>query len=176
MQNQIDMRDGHAADRILEAIARDRSEISWRGEEANLGATVCIDAIGFQARDPLDYAVEKPENVISDLARIVAPNGRLAIVGVFLDVDPHAPNEPAKSGAYLIPWGSLFKKGVCVGMGRDHDKRYNDLLRDAIVRGRISQVQSFHTGFRFGTQPTPSRSSMIEATVTSKSCWSRDGG
>src|SRR5271165_1706399 len=113
----IDMRDGHAAERILEQIARERSGIAWRGEEANLGATACIDAIGFQARDPNDYAVEKPASVIHDLARIIAPNGRLAIIGVFLDSDPRAPSEPAKQGDYLIPWGTLFKKGVSVGMG-----------------------------------------------------------
>jgi glutathione-independent formaldehyde dehydrogenase len=133
----IDMRDGHAADRVLEQIARERQGVAWRGEEANLGATVCIDAIGFQARDPLDYAVEKPATVIDDLARIVAVNGRLAIIGVFLDNDPLAPSEPAKKGFYSIPWGTLFKKGVNIGMGRDHDKRYNDHLRDLIVRGRI---------------------------------------
>jgi glutathione-independent formaldehyde dehydrogenase len=133
----IDMRDGHAADRVLEQIARARRGVAWRGEDANLGATVCIDAIGFQARDPLDYAVEKPSAVIDDLARIVAVNGRLAIIGVFLDNDPRAPLEPAKKGVYPIPWGTLFKKGVNVGMGRDDDKRYNDHLRDLIVCGRI---------------------------------------
>jgi glutathione-independent formaldehyde dehydrogenase len=133
----VDMRDGHAADRILEQIARERSGIAWRGQEANLGATVCIDAVGFQARDPLEYAVEQPSRVIDDLATIIAPNGRLAIIGVFLDSDPKAPTEPAKHGDYLIPWGTLFKKGVKVGMGRDHDKRYNDHLRDAIVSGRL---------------------------------------
>jgi glutathione-independent formaldehyde dehydrogenase len=133
----IDMRDGHAAERILEQIARERSGTAWRGEDANVGATVCIDAIGFQARDPLDYAIEKPATVIHDLARILAPNGRLSIIGVFLDSDPAAPVEPARSGNYLIPWGTLFKKGIVVGMGRDHDKRYNDHLRDAIVSGRI---------------------------------------
>jgi glutathione-independent formaldehyde dehydrogenase len=31
----------------------------------------------------------------------------------------------------------LFKKGVNIGMGRDDDKRYNDHVRDLIVRGRI---------------------------------------
>ena len=133
----IDMSDGHAADRILEQIARDRRGVAWRGEEANLGATVCIDAIGFQARDPQNYYIEKPSSVITDLARIVAPNGRLAIIGVFLDSDPMAADPAAQQGEYLIPWGTLFRKGVSVGMGRDHDKRYNDHLRDAIVHGKI---------------------------------------
>jgi glutathione-independent formaldehyde dehydrogenase len=133
----IDMRDGHAAQNILAQIARDRGGIAWRGEEANLGATVCIDAIGFQARDPVEYSVEQPSTVIEDLATIIAPNGRLAIIGVFLDSDPKAPTKPAQHGDYTIPWGTLFKKGVSVGMGRDHDKRYNDRLRDAIVSGRL---------------------------------------
>lgn len=133
----VDMRDGYAADRILEELARARRGVAWRGEEANLGATVGIDAVGFQARDPGQYANEKPSAVIDDLARILSPNGRLAIIGVFLDNDPHAPVEPAKSGVYPIPWGTLFKKGINVGLGRDNDKRYNDHLRDLIVRGRI---------------------------------------
>jgi glutathione-independent formaldehyde dehydrogenase len=133
----IDMREGDAADRILEQLARERTGIAWRGEEANLGATVGIDAIGFQARDPHDYSVEKPATVIDDLARIVAPKGRLGIIGVFLDSDPRAKDETAQHGEYLIPWGTLFKKGVTIGMGRDDDKRYNDHLRDSIVRGRI---------------------------------------
>jgi glutathione-independent formaldehyde dehydrogenase len=133
----IDMREGNAADRILEQLARERTGIAWRGEEANLGATVCIDAIGFQARDPHDYSAEKPTAVIDDLARIVAPKGRLGIIGVFLDSDPRASDETARRGEYLIPWGTLFKKGVTIGMGRDDDKRYNDHLRDSIVRGRI---------------------------------------
>jgi len=133
----IDMREGNAADRILEQLARERTGIAWRGEEANLGATVCIDAIGFQARDPHDYALEKPTTVIDDLARIVAPKGRLGIIGVFLDRDPRARDGAAQHGEYLIPWGTLFKKGVTIGMGRDDDKRYNDHLRDSIVLGRI---------------------------------------
>jgi glutathione-independent formaldehyde dehydrogenase len=133
----VDMSQGNAADRILEQLARERIGIAWRGEEANLGATVCIDAIGFQARDPHDYSVEKPTTVIDDLARIVAPKGRLGIIGVFLDSDPRARDETAQHGEYVIPWGTLFKKGVTIGMGRDDDKRYNDHLRDTIVRGRI---------------------------------------
>jgi glutathione-independent formaldehyde dehydrogenase len=133
----IDMRDGHAADRILEQIARERNGIAWRGEEANLGANVCIDAIGFQARDPLNYAVENPTSVIDDLARIIAVKGRLCIIGVFLDSDPHGPNAAAQRGDYMIPWGPLFKKGVMIGMGRDDDENYNDHLRDMIVSGRI---------------------------------------
>ncbi len=133
----IDMRDGHTPEMILEQIARQRRGRAWRGEDADLGATVCVDAIGFQARDPQNYSVEKPDSVIHDLARILAVNGRLSIIGVFLPDDPHAPTDDAKRGDYLIPWGTLFRKGISIGMGRDDDKRYNDFLRDVIVDGRM---------------------------------------
>ncbi len=133
----IDMRAVDPVEVIREQLARQHRGVAWRGEEADLGATVCIDAIGFQARDPHDYSVEKPQTVIQDLARIIAPNGRLCIIGVFLDNDPHAPSDTAQHGDYLIPWGTLFRKGVTIGMGRDDDKRYNDFLRDLIVAGRI---------------------------------------
>ncbi len=96
-----------------------------------------VDAIGFQARDPHNYAVEHPTTVIDDLARLIAPKGRLAIIGVFLDSDPHAHSNEARRGEYVIPWGVLFKKGVTIGMGRDDDENYNDHLRDMIVAGRI---------------------------------------
>jgi glutathione-independent formaldehyde dehydrogenase len=135
------MSQGNAADRILEQIARERPGIAWRGEEANLGATVCVDAIGFQARDPRDYAIEHPTAVIDDLARIVAPKGRLSIIGVFLDSDPLAHGKEAQRGEYVIPWGTLFKKGVTIGMGRDDDENYNDHLRDMIVAGRMKPSQ-----------------------------------
>ena len=132
----IDLRQ-EPATRILDAVRSSHRGVAWRNEDANLGVDVAIDAIGFQARDPHDYAVEHPTSVIDDLATLLAPNGRLAIIGVFTDQDAHAPTDPAKRGVYPIPWGTLFRKGIRIGMGRDHDKRYNDHLRDAIVAGRM---------------------------------------
>ncbi len=45
-----------------------------------------------------------------------------------------------------MPWGTLFKKGVTIGMGRDQDERYNGRLRDLIVAGRArpSTIVSHH--------------------------------
>ena len=45
-----------------------------------------------------------------------------------------------------MPWGRLFKKGVTIGTGRDHDERYNGRLRDMIVTGRAkpSTIVSHH--------------------------------
>ena len=42
-----------------------------------------IDAVGFQARDRRHPDREDPRQVISDLARLVNPTGRLGIAGVF---------------------------------------------------------------------------------------------
>jgi glutathione-independent formaldehyde dehydrogenase len=73
--------------------------------------------------------------VIDALGRLVHPGGRLGIIGVFVERDPQASGELERRGALPVPWGTLFKKGVTIGMGRDHDERYNGRLRDLIVTG-----------------------------------------
>lgn len=35
-----------------------------------------------------------------------------------------------------MPWATLFAKGVTVGFGRTHDRRYTTRLRDSVVAGR----------------------------------------
>jgi glutathione-independent formaldehyde dehydrogenase len=35
-----------------------------------------------------------------------------------------------------VPWSTPFDKGVSVGFGRTHDRRYTTLLRDLIISGR----------------------------------------
>ena len=51
--------------------------------------------------------------------------------------DREGPDELERDGRLDVPWGRLFGKGVTFGMGRDHDERYNDVLRDLIAAGRI---------------------------------------
>jgi glutathione-independent formaldehyde dehydrogenase len=36
-----------------------------------------------------------------------------------------------------FPGTELFRKDITIGMGRDHDLRYNRRLRDLIVAGRV---------------------------------------
>jgi glutathione-independent formaldehyde dehydrogenase len=133
----IDYRVGDPVEQILAEIARTRSGPAWRAEEAARGATVCIDAVGFQARDRTHAANENPASIVQDFGRLIAVNGRIGIIGVFLDEDPQAASASAQHGEIEVPWGTFFKKGVTIGMGRDHDKRYGDFLRDAIVDGRL---------------------------------------
>ncbi len=101
------------------------------------GVDCGIDAVGFQARDWTDPRRENPAIVIHALAQLVRPTGRLGIVGVFLPHDAK-PNDPLEAhGDIAIPWPGLFCKDITIGMGRDHDKRYNAHLRDLIIAGRV---------------------------------------
>jgi len=144
----IDFETGDPVEQILERRRRLRSSAAWRGEEALTGVTCGIDAIGFQARDREDPAHEHPAWVIDALAKLVHPGGRLGIIGVFVDHDPGAEGALEQHGALAVPWGTLFKKGVTIGMGRDHDERYNGRLRDLIVTGQAkpSTIISHHLG------------------------------
>jgi glutathione-independent formaldehyde dehydrogenase len=48
-----------------------------------------------------------------------------------------APAEPdTRYGRLRVPWGTLFAKGVTVGFGRTHDRRYTVPLRDLVLSGR----------------------------------------
>jgi threonine dehydrogenase-like Zn-dependent dehydrogenase len=39
-------------------------------------------------------------------------------------------------GHLTVPWATFFSKGVSVGFGRTHDRRYTVLLRDMVLSGR----------------------------------------
>jgi glutathione-independent formaldehyde dehydrogenase len=133
----IDFTAGDPVEQILEHRHRLRGGSSaYRGEDPLLGVTCGIDAIGFQARARTDPGREDPHWVTRSLAQLLRPGGRLGIIGVFLDADAGAVGEPESHGVLPIPWGPLFKKGVIIGMGRDHDERYNGRLRDLITSGQ----------------------------------------
>ena len=101
------------------------------------GVMVGIDAVGFQGRDRRYPDREDPRQVIGDLARLVNPTGRLGIAGVFTATDAApAPDGGHADGSLQVPWATLFNKGVTVGFGRTHDRRYTTHLRDLIISGR----------------------------------------
>ena len=106
------------------------------GEEKMDGVQKGIDAVGFQARSRSDPAREDPTQVVSDLARLINPTGRVAIAGVYADkdLDPSANGHP--DGSLQVPWATFFSKGVGIGFGRTHDRRYTTLLRDLVSAGR----------------------------------------
>ncbi|MGA7834690.1 MAG: glutathione-independent formaldehyde dehydrogenase [Acidimicrobiales bacterium] len=106
------------------------------GEEPMDGVEVGIDAVGFQARDRAHPNEENPRQVVGDLARLVNPTGRLGIAGVYAERDVHPAPEGTADGHLKVPWATLFAKGVTVGFGRTHDRRYTVLLRDMVTSGR----------------------------------------
>jgi glutathione-independent formaldehyde dehydrogenase len=106
------------------------------GEEPMTGVDVGIDAVGFQARDRSDPGRENPLQVVSDLARLVNPTGRVGIAGVYAEKDLDPAPEGHADGQLTVPWATFFSKGVTVGFGRTHDRRYTAHLRDLILRHR----------------------------------------
>ncbi len=135
----IDFGRGDPVEHILEQQGRTRARggATWRSEEAMNGVDCGIDAVGFQAHDFSHPERENPAVVIHALARLVNPTGRLGIAGVFLPHDAHPNGELEARGDLAVPWGELFRKDIILGMGRDHDERYNAALRDLIIAGRV---------------------------------------
>jgi glutathione-independent formaldehyde dehydrogenase len=118
------------------------------GETEMGGVSRGIDAVGFQAADRASPGRERPGQVIADLARLVDPTGRLGIAGVYAENDRHPAPDGSTDGALLVPWASLFTKGLRVGFGRTHDRRYTTRLRDMVVSGRASpgRIVTHHGG------------------------------
>lgn len=106
------------------------------GEEQLAGVQAGIDAVGFQARDRDDPGRENPLQVVSDLARLVNTTGHVGIAGVYAEKDLHPAPGGSPDGRLTVPWASFFSKGVTVGFGRTHDRRYTARLRDLITAGR----------------------------------------
>jgi glutathione-independent formaldehyde dehydrogenase len=106
------------------------------GEEPLAGVEVGIDAVGFQARDRDDPGRENPLQVVSDIARLVNTTGHVGIAGVYAEKDLHPAPGGSPDGRLTVPWASFFSKGVTVGFGRTHDRRYTARLRDLITAGR----------------------------------------
>jgi glutathione-independent formaldehyde dehydrogenase len=135
----INFGEGDPVEQILERRGRARAAggATWRGEQAMNGVDCGIDAIGFQAHAFAEPGREDPAAVIHALARLVNPTGRLGIAGVFLPHDARPSGDLEARGDMAIPWADLFRKDITIGMGRDHDERYNTQLRDLIIAGRV---------------------------------------
>jgi glutathione-independent formaldehyde dehydrogenase len=135
----IDFGKGDPVEQIREQRSRRRKGAgpTWRGEDLMSGVDCGIDAIGFQAHDWNDPDRENPAIVIHALAQLVNPTGRLGIAGVFLPQDAHPNDELEARGDIAVPWPTLFRKDITIGMGRDHDLAYNAFLRDLIIAGRV---------------------------------------
>ena len=68
-----------------------------------------VDAVGYQAVDS-SGSKEKPNVVLEAMIRVTRPTGGLGIPGLYVPVDPGAPDQPAKEGQILVSFGKLFEK------------------------------------------------------------------
>jgi glutathione-independent formaldehyde dehydrogenase len=110
-----------------------------RGSEGEkMPGVMCgIDAVGYEAwdRDAVGQR-QDPAQVVEDVVRVTNPTGHVSLIGVYFPQDPGGVDEPAKQGRFMLPLGEAWNKGVSIAMGQARVKRYNEYLRDVIVRGR----------------------------------------
>ncbi len=135
----INFTEGSPVEQIQELRKNNKTlQASFRpGDEKMKGVMCGIDAVGYQAHDEGNPDMDKPNQVTSDLLELVNPTGAMGIIGAFMPQDPGGINEDAKKGIYEIPWASIFEKGITVGAGQAPVKRYNVLLRDLILAGKV---------------------------------------
>jgi glutathione-independent formaldehyde dehydrogenase len=114
----------------LKTAQRDREEKRLEGVDCG------IDAIGYQAHDFEHPDQELATQVIDSLAQLVNPTGGIGLIGVYMPNDPGAPTEAQQQGRLELPIGTLWNKGITVGMGQCPVKRYNQQLRDLIIAGK----------------------------------------
>jgi glutathione-independent formaldehyde dehydrogenase len=135
--------------RELRASNRATRESLRPGEEKMDGVMCGIDAVGYQARSHEQPGDEKQTQAIEDLAELVNPSGSIGLIGVYLAEDPGAGGMHAQHGEFVLPLGTIWKKGISVGMGQAPVKRYNAALRDLIIAGAIEpgRIVSKEIGF-----------------------------
>lgn len=116
------------------------------GEEKLTGVLCGIDAVGYQALDLENPSEEQHHQVINELADIVQPSGSISLIGVYFPEDPGANDENAKKGILPIPIGTLWDKGITIGMGQCPVKEYDVFLRQAVAAGsaKPGKIVSHH--------------------------------
>lgn len=135
----INFKDGKPVEQIQDIRKNNKTlKDSFRpGDEKMKGVMCGIDAVGFQAHDEGNPDIEKPNQITNDLIELINPTGALGVIGAFTPKDPTPVDEKAGKGIYEIPWADLFEKGITVGTGQAPVKRYNVLLRDLILAGKV---------------------------------------
>jgi len=131
----IDFRKGDPAKQIKAMLAANPDVIErlLPGEEKMDGVTCGIDAVGYQARDRSNPTMENPVQVISDLSKLINATGQLGVVGVYEKEDPGGVTEDAKKGNLMIPWGTIWSKGISIGTGQTPVKKLALMQRDQII-------------------------------------------
>ncbi|MDB5184803.1 MAG: alcohol dehydrogenase [Candidatus Saccharibacteria bacterium] len=135
----IDMNNGDPVQQIRDLRAKSPQTEALRDGESILttGVLAGIDAVGYQSHDQDDMSKEDHTQVIDHLSELLLPTGAMGLIGVYMPADP-GEKGPAAEGKYLLPLGTLWNKGITIGMGQCPVKKYNEQLRDLIIAGRAN--------------------------------------
>jgi glutathione-independent formaldehyde dehydrogenase len=100
-------------------------------------AVVFRGAFEVEVKNVLDPTIEQSTGAV---VRITTTNicGSIGVVGVYVPQDPGAKDKFAQEGRIAFDYDSLLQKGLRMGTGQCPVKRYNEVLRDLIVAGRVN--------------------------------------
>ncbi len=115
------------------------------------GADKGCECVGWQAHDP--SGTEHPNQTMNNLVASVRATGAIGVVGVFVPEDPGAPDDLGRHGQVAFDVGLFFQKGLRMGAGQAHVKRYNRQLRDLVAADRAKP--SFLVSHRIGLDEAP---------------------
>ncbi|HEY8923626.1 MAG TPA: formaldehyde dehydrogenase, glutathione-independent [Polyangia bacterium] len=101
-----------------------------------------IDAVGFEARGHgQDHGVEAPATVLNALMAITRAPGAIGIPGLYVTDDPGSKDAAAKEGNLRLRFGLGWSKSLRFSTGQTPVLRYNRLLMDALLAGRLPIAQ-----------------------------------
>jgi glutathione-independent formaldehyde dehydrogenase len=98
------------------------------------GADCGCECVGYQAHDPQGH--EHNNATLDRLVQSVKFTGRIGTVGVYVPVDPNAPDDLEKEGRVPFDFGLHWFKGQSMGTGQCPVKRYNRNLRSLIAQDK----------------------------------------
>jgi glutathione-independent formaldehyde dehydrogenase len=105
-------------------------------QTAGLGADCGCECVGYQAHDP--QGREHPNQTLNELVDSVRFTGRIGVVGVYVPLDPGAPDDLARHGEVIFDYGKFWFKGQQMGTGQCPVKAYNRHLRELIHLGKVT--------------------------------------
>jgi threonine dehydrogenase-like Zn-dependent dehydrogenase len=104
-------------------------------ETNGLGADRGAECVGYQAHDPQGH--ENNSMTLNELVESVRFTGGIGTVGVYVPMDPGAPDDLAKQGKARFEFGNFWFKGQQMGTGQCPVKRYNRHLRSLIAENKV---------------------------------------
>lgn len=153
----VDLGQGDPVEQILdlrEPHRRGVQDLRDHSGDKMPGVMCGIDAVGYEAWDreaPGEH--QNPSQVIDDVISVTNPTGHVSLIGVYFPEDPGGVSEEAKKGRITVSLGMGWNKGLVFGTGQAPVKRYNEYLRDLIIR-RLARP-SFIVGQRLPLEQAP---------------------